>query len=418
MPKFKLSSLSLIQNNKGVTMPQLLKDIFILDDSMILDVIPGHFARVFDAKDLREKQKQFAFKILRIEHIDKQDYYQRFVTECELLIELENVKNCINYMPLVKLSDCGYVSDITQYDSTYPTNERRLDMPDEGLVISCKKEVAKFKDLMLEMYTKKWRPYVTLARLDSKNCLETRLFANDRDPRMLPLPAHEVISLGLQFLALLQTMHENKAVYLDHKPAHAFWDGEQLTVIDLNVSEKIEHLAEEEQKRKKSYDIYCLIRGVLYPALTGQTIHISGMNISQSGTTAEQRHNLLTQSLRENLDFSMCSSQHLTLVNTLRELGDSHNPIDASLAIKKLWLCAEEFGYLKINELISKPHREDLQHVKKAMKYLREAEDSIEKARLELLEALVVSNLDSVASLEWRSLKANVERFSTPRIIP
>ena len=213
----------------------------------------GHYARVLDAVD-RRSGASVAFKVMRSEHLDSKGdmrwEYRAFGNEAEILTRLLHSPN------IVKLYDCGYISD-------------REEAPRAGEISAYRQDIRAFIDAMPRYAAVGWRPYLALEHLPRQHSLFYLMKPNQPNKRWR-LPSEEGLALALQFSALLKLAHANQIVYLDHKLEHVYWDGTHLKVIDFNSSRLLENdRADSPQQYIK--DVHNLCVGVLYPIFTGMS---------------------------------------------------------------------------------------------------------------------------------------------------
>jgi hypothetical protein len=86
----------------------------------------------------------------------------------------------------------------------------------------------------------------------------------------------EAVEYSLQLVDLLVKLHSMDIIYWDAKPAHAYWDGQKLTLIDWNVSypltpENIKRAGGSNSPSElKELDLLITGRKFIYPAFIGR----------------------------------------------------------------------------------------------------------------------------------------------------
>jgi hypothetical protein len=258
--------------------PQQLKkqdrisDLFIVQDE--IDDIKGSVARVYSAEDLkgRTEQSSPAFKVLRHEHLDlpeakRAEKYEAFNREAELLYQLRGNPHVMGLYGLGYLKEPG-TNPIQQYEVVAELTHKDLN----------EKTVARFRTLQAEAIANNWRPYLVLERLPKKYSLQyllTRNMRMERHGRSFRLPMFEAIELTLQLADLLVELHDKDIIYWDAKPAHAYWTGQKLILIDWNVSypltpENMKRAGGSNESELKELDVLILGRRFIYPAFIGR----------------------------------------------------------------------------------------------------------------------------------------------------
>jgi len=189
-----------------------------------IDRPEGSFARVYSAQDLRNGAT-VAAKILREEHLllpeeRLRSKYIAFKREADLLAGLQEDAR------VMRLHSMGYLW--------------KNGAADGGSYEALESDPASYREfagLMEEAIARGWRPYLVLERYPAQNSLHQLVTYN---PRGLRLPQVEALDLALQLVGLMVKLHAQGVVYWDAKPAHAFWDGKQLVLIDWNVSFRLD----------------------------------------------------------------------------------------------------------------------------------------------------------------------------------
>jgi len=241
-------------------------DLYMLEGA--IDAPAGSFARVYAARDLKN-ERNVALKILRARHLqlpeaEREQRYEAFNREAELLAKFKDDARVMNFY------EVGYVwSSYLLYEAC-----------------SLGQDIEQFRALREKAIAQGWLPYLALEQYPSGDSLHQLVVHN---PRGVRLPMIEAIDLSLQLADLLVKIHEQDIVYWDAKPAHAFWDGEQLVLIDWNVSYPLTDSymtqlggTKEELKRQ---DLLILGRQFIYPAFIGLDFQ-TGQQPPSAGTTS------------------------------------------------------------------------------------------------------------------------------------
>lgn len=241
-----------------------------------IDDIAGSLARVYGVQELEGEQRQVALKVLRPEHLelseaDRLEKYEAFNREAELLYLLRDDER------VMELYEVGYL---------WETSGGAFDFDIRNLELN----IEKFRSLQKEALTRGWLPYLALKRYPRTNSLQYLLGKKGREIR---LPMIEAVELSLQLVELVVKLHNDvrlhpeTIIYWDAKPAHAFWDGEKLVLIDWNVSYP---LTPENRRRAgggtveelKELDLLILGRKFIYPAFIGR--EFQGKPVESEGT--------------------------------------------------------------------------------------------------------------------------------------
>lgn len=355
----------------------------------------GFSARVSQATHWATGQ-DVAFKVLRREHARDDRVWAQFAAEVELL-ELFRRTGTINHM-----IDCGYVSD--------QSHER----PVEGEIASHGRDVDGFRQDMAVRWAHGWRPYIALELLPAEHCLLNLIHSADGEGQPpLRLPTEEGLTLAMQCAKFLAYAHALDVVYWDHKPEHAYWDGQRLRIIDLNVSRRLNaDLGAEECAAEKRKDVRYLILGVLYTAFTGHDFRFQDQapQASPSAPDAlEMRFNGITH-----LDFGMED----TLLPALPELVNyfvSSSSVDLTAYAlldglrKAAALIGWEAGYAASEE--ARAARDEIQQ---GLAALRQAQAGIVKAREHFLRARTLNPADR----ESERLYHGASEFYQRRVLP
>lgn len=233
-----------------------------------IDAPAGSFARVYGAQDLAH-DRNIAVKVMRAKHLElpaaeMEQRFEAFNREAELLTKFEDDDRVMN------IFDAGY---LWRSHLLYE-------------VCSLGKDVEQYRALRGEAMEKGWLPYLALQRFPSGDSLHQLVVHN---PRGVRLPMIEAIDLTLQLTELLIKIHAHDIVYWDAKPAHAFWNGEQLTLIDWNVSYPLTETYMNQlggtKEELKQQDLLILGRQFIYPAFIGLDFQ-TGLQPPSAGTTS------------------------------------------------------------------------------------------------------------------------------------
>ncbi len=355
----------------------------------------GHYARVLDAIDQRSG-KQVAFKVMRPEHIaDDGDIlweYRAFGSEADILARLWHSPH------IVKLSDCGYISD-------------REEAPRAGDINSFQVNVRAFVDAMQQFAAAGWRPYLALEQLPRQNSLFYLMKPNRPNSRWR-LPSEEGLSLALQFCDLLEMAHDNKIVYLDHKLEHVYWDGAHLKVIDFNSSRRLE---DDRQRAPQPYtkDVHSLCVGVLYPIFTGMSPQMTALRPQPSSRDAvEARYNGIDQ-----LDFSL-EPQLSEGIAELLQRGAAQDIDTLQEFVNGLQRVATQHGFQFPDYYTNNASREARAQMRAGLLRLRQGQEHIREARDLFREALIQDGISRDLEDELRRLVVVLNEMLNHRAVP
>jgi hypothetical protein len=249
-----------------------IADHYIIQDE--IDDIKGSVARVYAVEDLQGKTKQRnpAFKVLRHEHLElpetrRAEKYEAFNREAELLYLLRDNPHVMGIYGL------GYLKE----SSTNPNHQYEV-VEDFLRKELNEKTIKQFRSLQSEAMANGWRPYLILECLPKKNSLQyllTRNMKMEKHGRNFRLPMFEALELTLQLADLLVKLHHQDIIYWDAKPAHAYWNGQKLVLIDWNVSypltpENMKRAGGGSETELKELDVLILGRRFIYPAFIGR----------------------------------------------------------------------------------------------------------------------------------------------------
>jgi serine/threonine protein kinase len=353
----------------------------------------GHYARVFDAVDVRTGQ-EVALKVMRAEHItpDGQPRWEAeaFLHEADLLLDLADVPAVMN------LYDCGYL-------------ESKAAHPSEGNIKSFGLNIDAFRAEFFPSLRDQWRPYLSLERLPRQDNL---LYVMKSDEQRRRLPTEEALDLALQFAQLLYRVHKKNIVYLDHKLEHLFWDGRQLRLIDLNSSKRVGGIGQPAEQQIIN-DLHNLCVGILYPVLTGQSPQKGSLR-PQPGSQAEvdRRYEEI-----QHLDFSTAPELSPALVELL-EAGAKKQIPTATALLAELQRIAVRFGWSFAGQSSSPALAQAREHMRHGLEKLRESQEAAHHAREYLLEAAILDGINEDMEDELRRLMGQISQFLNHRPIP
>lgn len=354
----------------------------------------GHYARVVEATDRRD-ERVVAFKVMRPEHVARDDSpkweAQAFVHEVNLLQRLSRNKLPIRYY------DCGFINGTVDY-------------PD-GDIISCRTDLASFREQLFARNAAGWRPYIALEYLPRYHNLFYLMKPTQQGQRRR-LPVEEAMNLAMQFGSLLVDAHDAQIFYLDHKLEHVYWDGTRLRVIDWNSSKLIENKGQafEIQQQK---DVHNLCVGILYPAFTGlspQRGELRAQPASQQ--EVEARYADVTH-----LDFS--SEPHLSpLIRELLERGARQDFNTALDFLSHAEQVASHFGWEFRFQVANPALSHAREYIRQGLGKLRESSDLAREARDLLMDAAIVDGINEDMERELRRLMKSINDYLNARVIP
>lgn len=355
----------------------------------------GHYARVLDAIDQRSG-RQVAFKVMRPEHLaDDGDIlweYRAFGSEADILARLWHSPH------IVKLSDCGYISD-------------REEAPRAGDINSFQVNVRAFVDAMQQFASAGWRPYLALEQLPRQHSLFYLMKPNRPNSRWR-LPSEEGLALALQFCDLLEMAHDNKIVYLDHKLEHVYWDGAHLKVIDFNSSRRLE---DDRQRAPQQYtkDVHSLCVGVLYPIFTGMSPQMTALRPQPSSRDAvEARYSGIDQ-----LDFSL-EPQLSEGIAELLQRGAAQDIDTLQEFVNGLQRVATQHGFQFPDYYTNNASREARAQMRAGLLRMRQGQEHIREARDLFREALIQDGISRDLEDELRRLVVVLNEMLNHRAVP
>ena len=354
----------------------------------------GHYARVLDALDKRS-ERRVAFKVMRPEHLDAAGdmrwEYRAFGNEVEILTRLASSPN------VVKLHDCGYISDIDE-------------APRAGRIESFGDNAAGFAEAMPSYAADGWRPYLSLENLPRHHSLFYLMKPNRSGVRWR-LPSEEGLSLAIQFSALLSLAHSQQIVYLDHKLEHVYWDGLHLKVIDFNSSRQLN--GDKAGQRQYAKDVHNMCVGVLYPIFTGMSPQQTSLRPQPGGREAvEARYADI-----DRLDFSMERRLSESLCELLQR-GASQHIETAREFVNGLQRVAAQHGWDFPDYYTSPASREAREQMRAGLCRLREGQENIRQARDLFREAVIQDGISRDLEEELRRMVVVINDMLTHRAVP
>ena len=354
----------------------------------------GHYARVLEALDRRNGQK-VAFKVMRPEHLTTDDEirweYRAFGNEASLLMRLMESPN------MVKLLDCGYLSNVSE-------------APAAGEIESFQLDVLGFSDAMPRLAEQGWRPYLALENLPRAHNLFYLMKPAQQEVRWR-LPSEEGLALALQFGNLLRLAHNQGIVYLDHKLEHVYWDGAQLRIIDLNSSQQLDQQANEAHRYRM--DLHNLCVGVLYPLFTGLSPRKTTLR-PQPGTMQEaaSRYRDITE-----LDFGVEPSLS-DGIKDLLQAGAAMQIETVDEFLVELNRVAAQHGWDFPHYYTSPASRDARDQMRAGLRRLRSGQADLRDARDLFREAVILEGITDDLEDELRRLLKAINDMLNGRVIP
>lgn len=374
-----------------------IADLYIIEEG--IDVPAGSRARVYAAQDLKE-EREVAFKVLRNEHLNAPEekrkvQYEAFTREAELLTMFQDDKRVMD------LYEMGYLWEKPDRNNASYGAE------------NLGQDVEAFQELQAEAMAQGWRPYLILKRYPHKHSLHHLIVHN---PRKARLPMIEAIDLSLQLTDLVVQIHEQDIIYWDAKPAHAYWDGQGLILIDWNLSFP---LTEENMRRLrgtkeslKQKDLIILGRQFIYPAFTG--LDFQGGLSSSMGTlseyTVEEKYGYY---YRGEVPLYGCEHFDVPIRNLLARVVQSNQYASAVELREDLERCATQLGWSFQGKQTDPKAALALEHKRQALQHLREAHCAINKALDEIDKAH-----DIFAGVDTQHLVEQVEKLFKSSFLP
>ncbi len=354
----------------------------------------GHYARVFDAFDLRHRRK-VAFKVLRREHLAHEGEvrweYRAFPHEAHLLHQLSNVPQ------VVELYDCGYIN-------------AREEVPQDDAVIAFGTDVRAFENA-LETYAEQgWRPFLVLENMPRLDNL-LYLMKPNRPGARWRLPTEEGLAVSMQFAHMLRQAHQHQIAYLDHKLEHVYWDGVHLHIIDFNSSRLVDSKNEDPQIYRK--DIHNLCVGILYPIFTGMSPLKTALKPQPSGLSdVEARYQDI-----EMLDFGVEPTLSQSLQKLLQR-GAAMQIETIDDFIEELTQVCHDNGWDFSGQPAELPDRQARDHLREGLRKLREGQEAVRTARDLFRDAAVVDDITPDLEDELRRLVKAANEMLNHRVIP
>jgi hypothetical protein len=258
-----------------------------------------------------------------------------------------------------------------------------------------------------------WRPYLILKRYPPEHSLHHLVVHN---PRRARLPMIEAIDLSLQLTDLIVKVHQLEIIYWDAKPAHAYWDGQNLILIDWNLSfplneENVRRLRGTPETLKQK-DLVILGRQFIYPAFTG--LDFQGGVSSSAGTLSEQ-----TVAEKFGYDYQGevplygCEHFDAPIRTFLSRVVQSDQYLSAAELRRDLENCAVKLGCSFEHKQADPKAAEALAHKRKALQHLREAQRSMIEAIDEIDQAHALQ-----AGMDTEHLVEQVEKLYKSSFLP
>lgn len=356
---------------------------------------PGHYARVYEAVDSRNRQS-CAFKVMRPEHLtnDEQPRWEAmaFVNEAELLVRMAGCPQ------VVRLYDCGYIS--TEDES-----------PRSGQIDSYGLNIDMFRQGAYRFAAQRWRPYLALELLPRLENLLYLMKPNTPGNRWR-LPTEEGLDLASQFADLLFQAHNQQVVYLDHKLEHVYWNGRTLRVIDWNSSRLLEKDTPTLAQQIAS-DVHNLCVGILYPMFTGLSPQKGSLMPQPAGQAeVDSRYNEINH-----LDFGSEPTLSPGLQRLLQQ-GARRQIATIDQFASTLSTVSAAFGWESSSALVNPALVEARAQVRLALDQLRQGQDSIREAREVLREAAIMDEIGEDLEAELRRLLGKINEMLNCRVIP
>ncbi len=354
----------------------------------------GHYARVFDAFDVKHRRK-VAFKVLRLEHLEHNGdirwEYRAFPHEANLLQRLSSVPQ------VVELYDCGYI-------------DAHEEVPQADTVVTFGKDTDTFEK-SLETYAEQgWRPFLVLEHMPRMQNL-LYLMKPNRPGARWRLPTEEGLAVAMQFAQTLRQAHQNHIAYMDHKLEHVYWDGAQLHIIDFNSSRSIDSRNEDAQIFRK--DIHNLCVGILYPIFTGMSPLKTALKPQPSGLSdVEARYQDI-----EMLDFGVEPTLSESLQKLLqRGAALQIETIDEFIA--ELTQVCHQNGWDFSGHPAESQDRQARDHLRDGLRRLREGQEALRTARDLFRDAAVIDGITPDLEDELRRLVKATNEMLNQRVIP
>jgi hypothetical protein len=353
-----------------------IADHYLIDDR--IDDVKGSVARVYLAYDLHKDGRETAFKVLRHEYLalsatnsetQRRERYEAFNREAELLHLLHDDKRVMD------LYAVGYLCE------TSGPNSNRYEMINLAL------DVKRFREKQAEAIAKGWLPFLALRRYPRSNSLQYLLSKKGREVR---LPMIEALDYSLQLVDLIVKLHNMDIIYWDAKPAHAYWDGQQLTLIDWNVSypltpENIRRAGGTTSATElKELDMLILGRKIIYPAFIGREFLGNPMTSegTPDGSRVKEMHAFFYQGEVSLQNFE--GKLDHPVKQFLRQVVQSKQFTSAEQLRDTLEHCAIQLGWVFANKETDATQTAYLEGKRKVIAHLRTVHENLEAALHEI----------------------------------
>lgn len=371
-----------------------LQDIYRIDNFIDTFAL-GHYARVLDALDRRNGQT-IAFKVMRPEHLDDEGdirwEYRAFGNEAQILMRLWHSPN------VVKLYDCGYISDGGE-------------APRTGEIVSFQNNVRGYVESMSHYAAVGWRPYLSLENLPRHHSL-FYLMKPNRPGNRWRLPSEEGLSLAVQFSELLSLAHSHQIVYLDHKLEHVYWDGVHLKVLDFNSSRQLNGDRSDVPGQYRK-DLHNMCVGVLYTIFTGMSPQQTSLRPQPSSRDAVEARYTDIDSLDFNMEPNLSEG-----ISDLLQRGAAQELETVREFVNGLQRVAAKHGWDFPDYFTTGASRQAREQMQQGLNRLREGHESVREARDLFREALIQDGISPDLEEELRRLVKVINEMLNHRAVP
>lgn len=199
---------------------------------------PGGFARVVrvSTKKYDELQTEFAFKVMRHDLRSSEKVRLHFENEIALLYKINEYKKDTKIVrPVTRIYDSGYVP-VKVVESIESYRKPDINLP----IVRTAGNIEEFIKQGEELDTDEWVPFLLVEMAGFNDSLfrqiQRRPSENHRR-ELYRLPTGELIVMATQLLDLMTWLHNTLGIaYIDWKPEHIHWNGEEVKLIDWNVT--------------------------------------------------------------------------------------------------------------------------------------------------------------------------------------